>query len=201
VTIRFAAAAQPTIQSAPARPMKRAVKPAAIAPVLPQIAQPAVEMPKPAAPVKPSTNTVPLSPFGRSTKKGEEKAAPPSPPPVTTPAVTATGTPAVTTTLPAVGSSGVTSLEGTFPFPFYIERMNTLIAGKWFRPPAKSELLTAVYFAIQRDGTIRDAKIEGSSGNPTFDRAALRAVIEASPLPPLPFGYSGSYLGVHLTFH
>jgi TonB family protein len=57
-----------------------------------------------------------------------------------------------------------------------------------------------VYFAIDRDGTIRDAKIETPSGDGTFDRAALRAVLESSPLPPLPFGYAGTYLGVHLTF-
>jgi TonB family protein len=196
ITIKFAPAFQPL----PAAPRSAApIKAPTPAPV-PKIEQPVVEPPKPAVtPVKPAANTVPLSPFGRSTKKGEEKPAP-APPPVTVPA-TGTGTPGVTATLPAVGSSGVTGLEGTFPFPFYIERMNTLIAGKWFRPPAKGELLTAVYFTIQRDGSIRDAKVEGSSGNATFDRAALRAVIEASPLPPLPFGYTGTYLGVHLTFH
>ncbi|PYQ53934.1 MAG: hypothetical protein DMF59_00450 [Acidobacteria bacterium] len=48
--------------------------------------------------------------------------------------------------------------------------------------------------------TIRDAKVEDVSGNGLYDRAALRAVLEASPLPPLPFGYSGTYLGVHLKF-
>jgi periplasmic protein TonB len=198
ITIKFAAAS-PSIQSAPSRTAKTPAKPAAVTPPPPRIEQPAVEPVKP-APMKPSANTVPLSPFGRSTKPGEEKAAPPSLPPVSVPA-TGTGTPGVTATLPAIGSSGVTGLEGTFPFPFYIERMNTLIAGKWFRPPAKGDFLTAVYFTIHRDGSIRDARIEGSSGNATFDRAALRAVIEASPLPPLPFGYSGTYLGVHLTFH
>jgi TonB family protein len=57
-----------------------------------------------------------------------------------------------------------------------------------------------VKFVIDRDGTLRDAATETESGNGTFDRAALRAVIEASPLPPLPFGYSGTYLNVHLTF-
>jgi TonB family protein len=200
ISIKFAAAS-PSIQSAPpSRPAKTPAKPVAVTPPPPKIEQPAVEPETPSTPVKLSANSVPLSPFGRSTKPGQEKQAPPSPTPVPVPAA-GTGTPGITTTLPAVGSSGVTGLEGTFPFPFYIERMNTLIAGKWFRPPAKGDFLTAVYFTIHRDGSIRDAKIEGSSGNATFDRAALRAVIEASPLPPLPFGYSGTYLGVHLTFH
>jgi TonB family protein len=62
------------------------------------------------------------------------------------------------------------------------------------------DITTTVHFVINRDGTIRDVTNETASGNGTFDRAALRAVLEATPLPPLPFGYSGTYLGVHLTF-
>jgi len=57
-----------------------------------------------------------------------------------------------------------------------------------------------VYFAIDRDGSIRDARVESASGNGLYDRAALRAILESSPLPPLPFGYNGTYLGVHLKF-
>ena len=57
-----------------------------------------------------------------------------------------------------------------------------------------------MHFVIERDGRIHDAAVEAESGNGTFDRAALRAVLEASPLPPLPFGYSGAYLGVRLIF-
>jgi hypothetical protein len=41
---------------------------------------------------------------------------------------------------------------------------------------------------------------EIASGSGLYDRAALRAVLESSPLPPLPFGYNGTYLGVHLKF-
>ena len=184
-----------------ARP-KRAPVPS-LAPPAPKIEQPRIEQPivetaKP-LPARPlSTKTVPLSPFGKSTKKGEEKQG-------LAPAVTpspAGSTPSTTAaTVPAIGSAGVSGLEGgDFPYTIYIERMRTLIAGKWFRPQG-SDGLTSVYFVIDRDGTIRDAKVDGPSGNGTFDRAALRAVLEASPLPPLPFGYNGSYLGVHLMFH
>ena len=55
-------------------------------------------------------------------------------------------------------------------------------------------------FHIERDGTISDPEIETSSGLPFVDRAALRAVLAASPLPPLPPEYGGSQLGVHLIF-
>jgi periplasmic protein TonB len=164
----------------------------------PKIEQPVVETAKPLPEKSLSSRTVPISPFGKSTKKGEEKqglapAVAPSPAaPAAHPGVA----------IPAIGSAGVSGLEGgDFPYTIYIERMRTLIAGKWFRPQAASEALASVYFIIDRDGAIRDAKVESPSGDGTFDRAALRAVLEASPLPPLPFGYAGSYLGVHLTFH
>jgi len=103
---------------------------------------------------------------------------------------------------PAVGTAGVGGLEGgDFPYAYYIERMLSLIGQHWFRPQTGGELITRVYFEIERDGRIREPKIESGSGNSLFDRAAYRAVLESSPLPPLPFQYSGNYLGVHLIFH
>lgn len=159
-----------------------------------QPSTPRIEPPKP-EPVKkvetkkaPEKNTVPLSPFGRSTKKGSEN-------PVVVPPATVTSQPA-TDTAPA----GVTSLEGgDFPYTLYIDRMTTKLGAAFFRPQGTSSVV-GVYFVIERDGTIRDARIETPSGNSTLDRAALRAVLESSPLGPLPFGYSGTYLGVHLKF-
>jgi TonB family protein len=82
----------------------------------------------------------------------------------------------------------------------YLTNMNRLIGTHWFRPQISGDLTTRISFTINRDGSIADAKIEQSSGNGTADRAALRAVLETSPLPPLPFGYNGTYLGVHLIF-
>lgn len=154
---------------------------------------PRIEPPKP-QPLKPSPkpiekNTVPLSPFGQSTKKGSESPEPPKPPP-----------PAEQPTAIPIGGTGIAGIEGDFPYTLYIERMRTLIGGKWFRPQITTTTGTTVYFFINRDGSIRDAQTEISSGNSTFDRAALRAVLGASPLPPLPFGYGGTNLGVHLSF-
>jgi protein TonB len=160
-------------------------------PAKPKPPEPRIEAPKPKAEdvkpamSKPVPNAVPLSPFGKSSKKGAEN-------PVVTP-------PAGPPPVPA-GGSGVTGLEGgDFPYPLYIERMHTLIGQKWLRPQI-SNATTTIYFSIDRDGTLRDVRVETSSLNPTFDRAAQRAVLESSPLPPLPFGYNGTYLGVHLTF-
>jgi TonB family protein len=170
-------------------------------PVAPPQAPPVAKkltIPEPVAePVKPvaksESKTVPLSNFGRSTKKGSE--TPPAPTPHTQP-------PSPQTVAGAdipIGSAGVTGIEGDFPYTIYVDRMKTLIGQRWLRPQGATGT-TTVSFVIDRDGTIRDAKNEIPSGNGTFDRAALRAVLEASPLPPLPFGYNGTYLGVHLTF-
>lgn len=161
------------------------------------IPEPAATPPVPAA--KPEPKTVPLSAFGRSTRKGSERASAPTPQP---PTPTPLATPGLVggSDIP-IGGAGVTGLEGgDFPYTIYIDRMKSLIGQRWLRPQVGSGTIATVSFVIDRDGTIRDAKNEISSGNSTFDRAALRAVLEASPLPPLPFAYNGTYLGVHLTF-
>lgn len=192
VKIQFATSrmTSPVVQPAktPAKPQPK--------PAAPRIEAPKPEPAKPVtATTPPEKNTVPLSPFGRSTKKGSENPAPPKPTPAAAQPATDSAAPAI-----AVGAAGVTGLEGgDFPYTLYIERMTTLIGGRWFRPQS-TNATTVVYFVIERDGRIRDAKVETTSGNSTFDRAALRAVLEASPLPPLPYGYNGTFLGVHLTF-
>jgi protein TonB len=148
--------------------------------------------------VKSEPKTVPLSAFGKSPKKGSETPPAPHPAPPT-PQVTAKPGVVGGVDIP-IGAAGVTGIEGDFPYTIYIDRMKTLIGQRWLRPQAGNGVAATVSFVIDRDGTIRDARNEIPSGNGTFDRAALRAVLEASPLPPLPFGYNGTYLGVHLTF-
>lgn len=104
--------------------------------------------------------------------------------------------------MPGVGKAGVMELEGgPFPFNDYLERMITLIGRRWQRPETGSAPTATVYFAIDRNGRVRDVKVTESSGIGAFDRAAMRAVLETSQLPPLPSGYSGEWLGVHLAFH
>jgi protein TonB len=57
-----------------------------------------------------------------------------------------------------------------------------------------------VLVEIQRDGSIRVPKIDQSSGNPLYDQAALRAIVEASPFPPLPQDWSRPALRVMFRF-
>ena len=200
VSIEFA-----KMPAAPAAPVTRR-KPVAPKPVeAPTIeepkpkVEPKITEPKPVAatpPAKVEKNTVPLSPFGRSTKKGSETpaAAKPAPAPPTVAPLTSTAD------VP-VGGSGVTGLEGgDFPYTLYIQGMIRRIGTNWFRPTVAPGTAAVIYFRIQRDGTISEARVETSSGNGTFDRAALSAVRSSSPLTPLPFAYNGTDLGVHQTF-
>jgi len=53
---------------------------------------------------------------------------------------------------------------------------------------------------IDRSGSVQQAGIEQPSGNPAFDRAALRAVYASAPFPPLPQAYRGTTLTLHLEF-
>ncbi|HXA16570.1 MAG TPA: TonB family protein [Thermoanaerobaculia bacterium] len=191
LTIQFA---NPAVASAPA-PIAPTPPPALPPKKLP-IPEPVAEPPKPV--VKSEPKTVPLSAFGKSSRKGSETPPAPHPQPPT-PQIAAKPGVVGGTDIP-VGGAGVTGIEGDFPYTIYIDRMRVLISQRFLRPQSGNNLTTTISFSINRDGSIRDEKTEIASGDGTFDRAALRAVLEASPLPPLPFGYNGTYLGVHLTF-
>ena len=183
-----------TTAQTPAVMMIKFAKMPQIAPVT-SVARPpaavvtAAEPPRPAAPAQKITKPVSASPYGKSLKR----ATPPAP----------LVAPVATSTQPqiAVGGTGVTGLEGgDFPYTLYIDRMKNLIGSRWLRPQVTAGIEATVYFVIERDGTIRDVKLETPSASTAFNLGAQRAVLESSPLPPLPFGYSGTYLGVHLNF-
>lgn len=58
-----------------------------------------------------------------------------------------------------------------------------------------------VTFDIRRDGSVQNVFIMQRSGNFNIDTSAQRAIIQASPFPPLPPEYSGSAASVQLTFN
>lgn len=98
---------------------------------------------------------------------------------------------------------GSAELEGVgFGSYYYVDIMRARIAEYWRNPirGATSVIRTTIYFKIKRGGGIFDALIEKTSGLELFDQAALRSVLSADPLPPLPSEYTGEELGVHLEF-
>ncbi len=212
------------LASAFARPMRYAAPRAVAVRLLPagslrapahvQAAEPA----PPAAAPKPKIEK-PVEEAPKPSKKalllpGKEDKRKPTPPPVSRPGRTA----APDISLPSAGDdaagtagagapgaggkTGIGSLkldQADFEYPFYIRQMADRIGMNW-NPTHAAPTSPVVHFVIQKDGTITDTRIITSSGLPWIDRAAQRAVMESSPLPPLPAEYVGPHLGIQVVF-
>jgi TonB family protein len=94
--------------------------------------------------------------------------------------------------------------EGDFRFAYYLASIRNKIGARWVPPPGMNPqgrpVRAVLYFRITRDGQITLAQVEASSGYAFFDQTALRALLSATPLPPLPAAFSDNYLGVHFGF-
>jgi TonB family protein len=91
-------------------------------------------------------------------------------------------------------------IPADFHFTYYIERMLALIESRWYKPAVPPGTRARVGFVILKSGRVEGIQLEESSGNSSFDRAALRAMYAANPLPPLPPAYGKPSITVHLSF-
>jgi TonB family protein len=85
--------------------------------------------------------------------------------------------------------SGVVGVDlGALGHAWYRDSVAAMLRRNWVRPvlEAREALEVTVAFEILRDGTVRNVRIGEASGVQSLDRSALRAVVDASPLPPLP---------------
>ncbi len=100
-------------------------------------------------------------------------------------------------------STSVTT-DGDFRFAFYLAAIRNKIGAHWVPPPGIDatgrRIRATVYFRIHRDGQISVASVETPSGYSFFDQTTMRALLAATPLPPLPAGFTDNYLGVHFGF-
>lgn len=99
----------------------------------------------------------------------------------------------------AAGAGTVTLNVSDFPFAYYLRRVQEKISDKW-EGKANPGRQPVVVFEIGRNGQVSGLAVDKTSGNPFYDRVALRAITEASPFPPLPEEFKGSFLRVHLGF-
>jgi protein TonB len=103
------------------------------------------------------------------------------------------------------GEAGIGFGDAAFGerYGYYVTEITRRISSNWLRSMVDSRIQKAprVYlnFEIARDGTISNIEVQQSSGIPSLDRSALRAV-NASTLPPLPAGYPGSRVTVNFYF-
>jgi protein TonB len=179
-----------------------------------QVAKPlAAPAPAPAATAPAHTAKKAAAPQPRHPlpEKKASKARPPAPAPAEPDARAESPAPpaatqgeGVTGQLSAGGGIAVGAGNGgndeSFPYSYYLNRLLGLIESNWFRPPDAPASQCRVLCRLDRSGRLIEAGIEEPSQTPAFDRAALRAVYASSPFPPLPQGYGGGTLTLHLEF-
>src|SRR5204862_8287462 len=124
---------------------------------------------------------------------------PPAPTPAPAPAPAAPpAAPAPALGQPGGSPQGVGALTlnvTDFPYAWYVAAIHRKIKERW-DGYALAGQQPAVVFEIARDGGLRGARVDKTSGNPYYDQAAVRAVTEANPFPPLPTGFTKALLTV-----
>ena len=104
------------------------------------------------------------------------------------------------------GPAGIGFGDGTFGnrYGWYVDSITRRISQNWLQSLVDQRIRTAprVYlsFDIDRNGGISNMEIKQSSGIPTLDRSAQRAILVSNPLPPLPGDYRGGAVNVSFYF-
>jgi TonB family protein len=131
-------------------------------------------------------------------------APPPSSTKVPTPPQTTPPTPGATTpgASQVVGTIGITMAMGSEPTLTYLGQIKNALRGKWFPPTddLRRNLVAVVMVTLDRDGRIKGAMLEKTSGSTKFDEVAVRAVIDAQRGPALPRDRPEESVVVRATF-
>jgi protein TonB len=167
---------------------------------LPEPALPARSLPPRVGTVRPGDKEMP--PLAQpSARPGAEprmdRPAPAEPPRPPAPQVAVgqrTGSP--------VGTGALTLDASDFPHAWYLRQVLQKVQGEWQRQPPVQEpgQRPLILVEIMRDGSIRVPRVEQTSGSAFYDQAAVRAVVAASPFPPLPQDWSKASLRVMFRF-
>jgi protein TonB len=160
----------------------------------------------------PSLPDRPSLPRPATAPRAGEKELPPMPSASTPAAPSPTPTPSVASRAeppaPALGrasgsaqGSGALTLNvSDFPFAWYLSAIHRKVTERWegHALPGRQPVVT---FEIARDGQVSNLSIKTTSGNPLYDRTAMRAIADAAPFPSLPGEFPGSVLRVHMGFN
>jgi len=175
--------------------------PAPPAPIIPPRVEPppkpkAVAKPKISPPIRPKAEAPlpPLKPKHPPTPEPEPK--PEAPPAQPQPASPSPSVPSPSLMVqPKIDSP-------EFDCSLYCGVLEGKLEGQWAPPSisAQGPVQAVIVFTINRDGSVSNVMLETSSGNFYFDQAAMRAVLLAAPLPPLPRALTSSTLRVHAPF-
>lgn len=162
--------------------------------VRPQKDPDAFNLKPPSGPL-PRPSFLPSAPAPKPAKK-EAVEAPPAPEPVEAAPAAEEG---------AGEGSGEASVVVTadmsdFPHPWYLTRLRSSIWDAWSKRMPSEPIELGVRFTIMRDGRVVDIRVEYTSGDQGYDYAAVSAIQESAPMPPLPAGFKDRFLRVHFQF-
>jgi protein TonB len=91
-------------------------------------------------------------------------------------------------------------------FPYYVEGVKRMIAQNWLQntiDPAIRSARTAhaiMTFTIARDGTVKNIRLDTSSGNRSMDDSAMRAMLSIEKFSALPSAWRGNSVDVTFDF-
>ena len=89
-----------------------------------------------------------------------------------------------------------------FPYPWYITQVRNALWNAWQKTKPKNGqgLSTLVSFNVDRNGAVFEVQIERSSNDDAYDYAAMSAVKNSDPYPPLPEDFGKEILTVTVEF-
>jgi protein TonB len=89
-------------------------------------------------------------------------------------------------------------------FPWYVDAVRNRVSSNWLQSTVDPALRWApravVVFDVMRNGAVANVQILQSSGNASVDNSAVRAILGANPLNPLPNEYAGNKVSVEFWF-
>ena len=106
----------------------------------------------------------------------------------------------------AKGGFGVTGSGGDFGtrFAFYVQQIQRKVSENWLKyevdPSVSQSQRVYITFDVSRDGHPNNIRIEQSSGVPSLDQSASRALQRIDTFGPLPSDYAGNKVSVEFWF-
>jgi protein TonB len=106
----------------------------------------------------------------------------------------------------AKGGFGITGGGGDFgtKYAWYVHVIQQKVSENWMKYEVDSRISTAqrvyITFDVARDGHPSNVQVEQSSGVPSLDISAVRALQRIDTFGPLPSDYSGSKISVEYWF-
>lgn len=97
------------------------------------------------------------------------------------------------------GAPGIDALREA-DFGPYMRELQRRIKMNWDPPKGNESKRVVLLFKIAKDGRLLSCRVNKSSGLPTADQAALKAVELTAPFRPLPADFKGQSIDIQFTF-